>query len=311
MRGRVGAARGRSVLALGGGLASVGRLPVDMSIKSIPQSGGLKKSGFFLVGFVLEAMVFAILPLSARLPINRLLYLHGGLTILLLVAALLLRTSERGRKFWQVFYVLFVAGAAILLSTLFSDRLLDLFRLATGSPPWIAIAKLSESLLRVIPIFVLTMVIGADRRSLYLHRGKLGLGLAVGIAGFVGFAGLAFIPLAKQAGMLNKLLSLSPWIFIFVLANGFMEELLYRGLFLKRFEPFLGKGLSNLLTASVFTLSHVQVTYASDVFKFLLVVFPLALIWGYLMQKTDSLWGSVLFHVGADCMIIFGIYASM
>jgi membrane protease YdiL (CAAX protease family) len=282
-----------------------------MSIASIAQAGGLKKSGFFLVGFVLEAMVFSILPLSARLSINRLLCLHAGLTILLLVAALLLRRGERGKEYWQVFYVLFVAGVAVLLSTLFSDRLLELFRLRPGSPSWIAIAKLSESLWRVIPILVLMVVIGADRRSLYLNRGKLGLGLAVGIVAFVGFVGLAFIPLAKQAGMLNKLLSLSPWIFIFVLANGFMEELLYRGLFLKRFEPFLGKGLSNLLTASVFTLSHVQVTYVSDVFKFLLVVFPLALIWGYLMQKTDSLWGSVLFHAGADCMIIFGIYASM
>jgi hypothetical protein len=282
-----------------------------MTITSIPQSGGLKKSGFFLLGFVLQAMVFAILPLSARLPIGALLYIHAGLTALLLVAALLLRRSERGKDYWQVFYVLFVAGLAVLLSTLFSDSLLELFRLRPGSPSWIAVAKLSESLWRVIPILVLMAIVGADRRSLYLNRGKFGLGLAVGIAGFVGFAGLAFIPLAKQAGMLNKLLSLSPWIFIFVLANGFMEELLYRGLFLKRFEPFLGKGLSNLLTASVFTLSHVQVSYVSDVFKFLLVVFPLALIWGYLMQKTDSLLGSVLFHAGADCMIIFGIYASM
>lgn len=286
-------------------------LAVDMRITSIARSGGIQKSGVFVVGLVLEAMVFAILPLSARLPINRLLYLHAGLTVLLLVAALLLRRSEGGRKFWQVFYVLFVAGVAILLSTLFSERLLDVFGFASGSPSWIAFAKLSESLWRVIPILVLMMVIGADRSSLYLSRGKLGLGLAVGVAAFVGFAGLAFIPLAKQAGMLNKLLSLTPWILIFVLANGFMEELLYRGLFLKRFEPFLGKGLSNLLTASVFTLSHVQVTYMADVFKFLLVVFPLALIWGYLMQKTDSLWGSVLFHAGADCMIIFAIYASM
>ena len=61
----------------------------------------------------------------------------------------------------------------------------------------------------------------------------------------------------------------------------------------------------------MFTLIHVQVTYVSDVLQFLLIVFPLALVWGYLMQKTDSLWGSALFHAGADCMIILGIYASM
>jgi membrane protease YdiL (CAAX protease family) len=44
--------------------------------------------------------------------------------------------------------------------------------------------------------------------------------------------------------------------------------------------------------------------------QFLLILFPLALIWGYLMQKTDSLWGSAIFHAGADCVIIFGIFAS-
>jgi membrane protease YdiL (CAAX protease family) len=81
--------------------------------------------------------------------------------------------------------------------------------------------------------------------------------------------------------------------------------------FLKRYEPFLGKGLANLLTAIVFTLAHVQVTYVADVLQFLVIVFPLALTWGYLMQRTDSLWGSVLFHAGADCMIVFGIFASM
>jgi membrane protease YdiL (CAAX protease family) len=73
----------------------------------------------------------------------------------------------------------------------------------------------------------------------------------------------------------------------------------------------LGKGLSKLLAASVFTLVHVQVTYTTDLVQFLLILFPLSLIWGNLMQKTDSLWGSVLFHAGADCMIIFGIFASM
>lgn len=282
-----------------------------MTITSLPQAGGLKKSGFFLVCFVLEAMVFAILPLSARLPINALLYIHAGLTAILLVAALLLRRSERGKEYWPVFYVLFVAGVAVLLSTLFSGSLLELLRLTPASPSWIAVAKLSESLWRVIPILALMAIIGADRRSMYLNRGKLGVGLAVGIAGFVGFAGLAFSALANQAGMLNKLLSLSPWILIFVLANGFMEELLYRGLFLRRYEPFLGQGLSNLLAAIVFTLVHVPVTYVSNVLQFMLILFPLALVWGYLMQKSDSLWGSALVHAGADCMIIFGIYASL
>jgi len=282
-----------------------------MTNLSLSQSGWLKKSRVFLLFFVLESMVFAILPLSARLPMNTLLYIHAGLTAILLVVALILRRSENGKPYWPVCYAFFVAGSAVLLSTLFGGKLLELFGLTPTNPQGIAVAKLSESLWRVIPILVLMAIIGADRRSMYLNKGKIVLGLAIGVAGFVGFVVLAFMPLVSQGGMLNKLLSLSPWILIFVLANGFNEELLYRGLFLKRYEAFLGKGLSNLLAASVFTLVHVQVTYVSDLRQFLFILFPLALVWGYLMQKTDSLWGSVIFHAGADCMIIFGIFASM
>jgi len=282
-----------------------------MTIINPSQSEWLKRSGVFLLFFVLEMMAFAIIPLSSRLSINTLLNIHAGITVIFLVAALLLRRSDRGKQYWQVSYALFVAGVAVLLGILFSGSLLKLFGLSASNPLGIAIAKLSESLFRLIPILVLMAIIGADRRSMYLNKGKIGLGLTVGIAAFIVLALIAFLPLASQEGMLNKLLSLSPWILIFVLTNGFMEELLFRGLFLKRYEPFLGKGLSNLLTAIVFTLIHVQVTYVSEMLQFLLIVFPLALIWGYLMQKTDSIWGSALFHAGADCLIIFGIYASM
>jgi membrane protease YdiL (CAAX protease family) len=261
--------------------------------------------------FEVEAMVFAILPLSARLPTKTLLYFHAGLTGILLVVTLFLRRSESGRQYSQISYAFFVAGVAVLLSVLFSDNLLRPFGLTATNPQGIAAAKLSESLWRVGAILVLMTTAGADRCSLFLNRGKIGIGLAVGVAGFVVLGAIAFAPLAGQAEMASKLLSLSPWILVFVLANGFMEELLYRGLFLKRYQPFLGSGLSNLLAALVFTLVHVQVTYVSDLLQFLLILFPLALVWGYLMQRTDSLWGSALFHAGADCIIIIGIYASV
>jgi membrane protease YdiL (CAAX protease family) len=110
---------------------------------------------------------------------------------------------------------------------------------------------------------------------------------------------------------LEKLLPLWPWILLFVLSNGFMEELLYRGLFLQRYEPFLGKGLSNVLTAVVFAIMHTQVTYAAEMIMFLTIVLVLSLIWGALIQKSDSLWGAVLFHAAGDCLIIFGAFASM
>lgn len=275
-----------------------------------PSLSGLKKIGVFLLFFVVEASVFAILPLSARFSIRPLLYFHAALTGILLILTLLLRRSEKGRQYWQVSCAFFIAGVAVLLSVQYGGVLLRLLGLTATNPKGIAVAKLSESVWRVVAVLLLMPVAGVDLRSLYLHKGRIGLGLAVGAAGFVVLAAIAFSPLVGQPGMAGKLLSLSPWITVFVLANGFNEELLFRGLLLKRYQSFLGAGLSNLLAALVFTLVHVQVTYVADLVQFLVVLFPLALIWGFLMQKTDSIWGSALFHAGADCIIIFGIYAS-
>jgi membrane protease YdiL (CAAX protease family) len=275
-------------------------------------SGWLRKSSVFLLFFLVETMVFAIITLSPYLSQTALLGFHTGLTAALLVIALLLRRSARGRRYWPAVYAFFVAGAAVLISSLFSDDLLRLFGQTVTTPQGIAVAKFSESILRVIPILVLMPIMGFDWRSMYLKIGKVRLWLPIALAALIVFPALAYFSLSNsQAGVLDKLLPLWPWILLFVLSNGFMEELLYRGLFLQKYEPFLGKGLSIILTAIVFALMHTQVTYAAQMIQFLVIVLVLSLIWGILIQKSDSLWGAVLFHAAGDCLVIFAAYASM
>jgi membrane protease YdiL (CAAX protease family) len=52
----------------------------------------------------------------------------------------------------------------------------------------------------------------------------------------------------------------------------------------------------------------VGVTYTPDIVPFLVILILLALLWGYLIQKTGALWGAVMFHAGADLLILFGIF---
>lgn len=275
-------------------------------------SGWLKKSSVFLLFFIVQSLVFSIITLSPYLPRTTLLGFHAGLTSVLLIIALFLKRSEKGKKYWPVFYIFFVTGVAVLTSVLFSDDLLRLFGQTVTTPQGIATAKFSQSILRVIPILVLMPVMGFDWRSMYLAKGKIRVWLPVAIAAIIVFPAFAYFSIStSQTGVLDKLLPLLPWILLFVLSNGFMEELLYRGLFLQKYEPFLGKGLSNILTAIVFVLIHTQVTYAAQMIQFLVIVLVLSLIWGILMQKSESLWGAVLFHAAGDCLIIFGAYASM
>jgi membrane protease YdiL (CAAX protease family) len=272
----------------------------------------LKKSAYFLLFFFLESLVFAIITFSPYLSGNTLLTFHMVLTTALLAIAMWFRRVEKGKPYWPVFYVFFVAGAAVLISTLFSDDLLRWFIQTVTTPQGIAMAKFSETILRVIPILVLMPLAGFNWQSMYLKTGKVRLWLPITVAAWVFFPVFAYFSLSSsQPGVLDKLLPLWPWILLFVLSNGFMEELLYRGIFLKQYEPFLGKGLAVVLTALVFTLMHTQVTYAAQMIQFLAIALVLSLVWGFLIQKTDSLWGAVLFHAAGDCLVIFGAYASM
>jgi hypothetical protein len=280
------------------------------NINSFP-SGWSRKIIIFLVFFILGIMVFAIIPLWSHISENKLLSYHVVLSGILLITALFLRRNERRRQYWPICYVFFVAGIAVLLSTLFSDTLLSLVGLDVTTPQGVATAKVSESILRGVPILILMPIMGFGWRSLYLNKGKINIWLPVGVIAFIAFPLIAYFSLSGQERMVNKLLPLLPWILLFVISNGFIEELLFRGLFLRKYESILGKGSSNLLTALVFTFIHTQVTYIQDMLPFLFIVLILSLIWGYMIQKTNSLWGAVLFHAAADCLVLFGSFTSM
>jgi membrane protease YdiL (CAAX protease family) len=104
-------------------------------------------------------------------------------------------------------------------------------------------------------------------------------------------------------------LFLTPIVVVFVLLNGFKEELWFRGIFLKKYETFLGVWPSNILAAFVFAVAHIGVEYTPVLFIFLGITFLLGLAWGYVMRKTDSIIGSALFHAAMDIAIILGIFS--
>ena len=99
-----------------------------MNITTASSSGWLKRGSVFLLFFIVESMVFAIITLSPYLSETVLFGYHAGLTVVLLIIALFLRRSERGKSFWPVFYIFFVAATAVLMSSFFSDNLMMLFK---------------------------------------------------------------------------------------------------------------------------------------------------------------------------------------
>jgi len=149
-----------------------------------------------------------------------------------------------------------------------------------------------------------------DMTSIFISKGNLRLGLTIGLISFLGLFLISFLLTINQNISYAKFISLTPSILIIALADGFMEELLFRGVFLKKFEPFMGATLSNLLTALIYSLVHLQVTFTSSLPIFLIATFLLGLLWGYIMQKTKSLLAPALFHAGVDTLIIINFLGS-
>jgi hypothetical protein len=228
------------------------------------------------------------------------------------------RRSTRFAAYWRLPLAFAIATAAQALDYHLDPNAWLLPALGISSPDspagW-AVDKLQSSLLIILPIILLTLLSGDRLGAIYIQRGRLKLGLAIGLGTFIAAALLA-IPWANWlfAGRnlsLGRVLPWAPWVVIFVLANAAAEELLFRGLFLRKLAPLLGAFGANLAIAIPFVLMHASASYFTQPLIFLAFLFLLALGWGATMQRTDSWWGSVLFHAGMDIAIVLGIFSNL
>jgi membrane protease YdiL (CAAX protease family) len=242
--------------------------------------------------------------------------LAGRLALLavLLAAAQLARLRPGLRKYWQMVFGLFILALAVSLDWWAAGAMAPALERVPDPAVRFALEKFKTGLIVTLTVVLLTRLSGNNLGSIYVQKGKLKLGLLIGLAAF-GIAAAGSVPLAQvmfQGGAVApaELARWSPWILLFVLSNAANEELLFRGLFLRRLEPFYGKFLSNLLIVFVFTGLHLGVTYSRDQMLFLAVLVPLGLAWGYLMQKTEGVWASILFHAGMDIPVILGILSA-
>ena len=254
----------------------------------------------FLVGMTFSSLLSWHLSLVAQI----------FLVVFFLVSALLLRGHEHLAKYWKLSYAFFAAGLAILVMSNGSHWTLQTLQVLLSTASGVAFAKFTESVLVVATVLALVRLSGQRPTSVFWSLGNLRSGLTLGLSIFAGFVVLTILKTLGQEIPLQKLVPLIPWIVLFSIANGAMEELLFRGIFLKHCQPVFGANRSNLLTAFVFAVAHMNVSYTPDVAVFLVIVFFLGLGLGHVMQRTNSLIAPVLFHAGADVAFMTEIFIS-
>jgi membrane protease YdiL (CAAX protease family) len=96
-----------------------------------------------------------------------------------------------------------------------------------------------------------------------------------------------------------------------VLANAFNEELLFRGLFLKKLEPLVGAFPANLCMAIPFVALHYGADYTQNIFLIMALLLPLGLALGYVMQKTNSIIASWLIHASFDIAVVLALFSKL
>ncbi len=236
-----------------------------------------------------------------------------GILALFCIVAFYLNTTNRDKRYTVVFFAFSIAALVYFFDNFLYGNWSAL-NLSFSRMDQYVLAKLVSTILIVVPIIVLTKFSSQSISSIFLSKGKWKQGLLIGTILFAFFL-LTSVPTAtllyggKELSYI-KLFTWIPWIFTFVLANGIREELLFRGLFLKKYQSFFSLGVSNLLQATIFVMPHFGETYSPVMISFLVIVFALGLAFGAVAQKTNSLLGSIIFHAGTDIPVILGIFSN-
>ena len=284
--------------------------------KETLQTSSLQRVGLFLLFLLCEAVIFIFGSYYFEVfPTNKNLTFNLAVSAVFLAATLWSRYDKRLNKHWQIAFAFFIASVAYPFTAIFDSWIraaLGWFAVTTDTSKGQAIEKICEMLLKTVPILLLVKLSGADMGSVFIKRGELKLGLGIGALVFFFLAPAAFMFASQRFTSLDTLIAAVVWGLVFSFANGFMEELWLRGIFLKRFAPLIGVNGAVWVTSIIFALMH-SFAFYFDPFAltfFMVNTLALGLACGYLMMKSDSIWGAVVIHAASDFFLFIAVLAN-
>lgn len=231
--------------------------------------------------------------------------------IFLLIAELITAYGnfELGILAHVILIVLLIINSSITDSPSFSNLLramiiLPIIRIIGISIPALQIQPLIWYILVSIPIFASAVILirnqNLSMESIGLIWGKLPIQFTIALSGII--FGLVEYQILKPSSIIS-----SPSIVTFIVASviilistGLAEELIFRGIIQKNAENVLGNIWGLLYASVLFTVLYIGwQSYVEIIFIFMVAIF-----YGYIFQRTRSIFGISLSHGITNIMLL-------
>lgn len=291
------------------------QINLDQS-ETLTRTNWLQRAGLFILFLLGEALIFLFGSYYFDVyPTNKNLTFDLSIAALFLAIALWLKYDKRRNKYWQIAFAFFIASVATPISALAGNWVQTIFGLSAvtvNTSKGLAIDKICEMLIKTLPIIALVKLSGADMGSAFIKRGDLKLGLGVGLLVFFFLGTATFMFAVERFTSVDTLIAAVVWGLVFSFVNGYMEELWLRGIFLKRFAPLIDINSAVWVTSLIFASMH-SFAFYFDPFAltfFFVNTLALGLGCGYLMMKSDNIWGATVIHAASDFFLFVAVLAN-
>lgn len=185
------------------------------------------------------------------------------------------------------------------------------FRSHMNFPTQLCIASAFQLMMTFVFVFVIRLTVPEHHRP-HLRLGSSGRSAAlVAVAGVVAFVGIALALPAMWLGRVGiapiAVLRDLPWGGPAWALLAVAQEIQFRGLLLGTCERVMSQRWANVVQALFFGLSHIAVQQEGPIGFFVPLVIALGLLFGWMTQKTQSLWPAIVIHVVADVAVAVAV----
>ena len=234
------------------------------------------------------------------------------LPVLLMGLIRILKQRKTSEIYLRILHAYFGVSLGLLLAWFLGRWYTLIPGLVMDSVQGWMFGKLAEALPIIGGILGYILYMGDSLEAVFLKGGNIRKGLTLGLL----VSPLSLIQFYAQTGFsltvgFGQIVAWLPSMIVFAGLNSLMEEIMFRGLFLSRFEPLFGPRGSLALISVIFALFHVALLPfmgLETTVAFVSFLFLQGYAWGYTIQKSGSIWGAVIAHAVADVLFVLAAF---